>query len=78
LDDARMDDDYDDVPRRLTWREALQYVVDGRAQLDRAELEAVAIARRQGVHWWEIAAELGVTKQSAHRRFARRDEVSRR
>lgn len=73
-----MFDEDDDGPRLLTWRDALRYVVDGRKELDRAELEAVAIARRAGVRWWEIAAELGVTKQSAHRRFARKDAVSRR
>lgn len=66
-----------DDERLLTWREALQYVVDARREVDRVELEAVALARRTGARWSEIAAELGVAKQSAHHRFARREGVSR-
>ena len=67
----------DEAERLLTWHEALRYVVDGRLELDRVEFDAVTLARRLGANWSEIAAALGVTKQSVHRRFARREGISR-
>ncbi len=41
---------------------------------DRLELAAVNAAVRRGWSWTEVAAALGVTRQAAHKKFARRVE----
>ena len=38
--------------------------------LDRDLLEAVELARREGVSWARIGTALGVTPQAVHKRFA--------
>jgi integrase len=42
-----------------------------RAELDDLELDAVRSAVRAGASWSEVAGALGVSKQSAHKRYAK-------
>lgn len=42
-----------------------------RAELDRAEQEAVNMARDAGVTWEQIGKALGVTRQAAYMRFGK-------
>lgn len=51
---------------------ALAAVVALRRLADRLELAAVDAAIAQGWSWSEVADALGVTRQAAHKRFARR------
>lgn len=44
-----------------------------RAALDAVEVETVIAARQAGRSWAELGAQLGMTKQSAHARFAKHD-----
>jgi len=44
-----------------------------RAALDAVEVEAVVAARRAGKSWTEVGVQMGMTKQSAHERFAKHD-----
>ena len=53
---------------------ALASVVALRRLADRLELAAVNAAVRQGWSWTDVAAALGVTRQAAHKKFARRVE----
>lgn len=53
---------------------ALASVVALRRLADRLELAAVNAAVRRGWSWTEVAAALGVTRQAAHKKFARRVE----
>lgn len=39
---------------------------------DRLELAAVHAAVRRGWSWTDVAAALGVSRQAAHKKFARR------
>lgn len=51
---------------------ALSRLADAQATIDRLEAERLALvarALRWGATWSEIAAELGVSPQAAHRRF---------
>ena len=47
---------------------ALGDLVELRASLDRIEALLVARARANGATWAEIGGQLGITRQSAHRR----------
>jgi hypothetical protein len=59
-------------------RQALRELVALRAALDRIEALLVAHARADHVSWTEIGRELGITKQSAHRRHAASTRAARR
>ena len=50
----------------------LQAVSALRELVDRLEVLQVQSARAQGWSWQEIARGLGVTKQTVHRKYARR------
>jgi hypothetical protein len=52
--------------------DAFASVVALRRLADRLELAAVNVAVRQGWSWTDVAAALGVTRQAAHKKFARR------
>ena len=54
---------------------ALQAVARLRRLLEQLEAEHVAAARRAGRSWQEIAARLGVTKQTVHRKYRRYEEA---
>lgn len=51
---------------------ALASVVALRRLADRLELAAVNVAVKRGWSWTDVAAALGVTRQAAHKKFARR------
>lgn len=51
---------------------AFASVVALRRLADRLELAAVHFAVRRGWSWTDVAAALGVTRQAAHKKFARR------
>ena len=53
---------------RMSEREGLRQLVALRATLDRVEILLVAGARARGVSWTQIGADLGIARQSAHRR----------
>lgn len=52
--------------------EALAAVVSLRRLADRLELASVRSAIAQGWSWTQVAEVLGVTRQAAHKRHARR------
>jgi len=52
--------------------EALAAVVSLRRRADRLELASVQSAIAQGWSWTQVAEVLGVTRQAAHKRHARR------
>ena len=52
--------------------EALAAVVSLRRRADRLELASVRSAIAQGWSWTQVAEVLGVTRQAAHKRHARR------
>jgi hypothetical protein len=56
--------------------EALADVGELRRRLDRAELAAVRIARRDGRSWTEIATQLGITRQSAWEKWRDLDDAA--
>jgi hypothetical protein len=56
--------------------DGLRAVADLRAELDSLEAEHVSRALRAGATWAEIGAALGVSKQAAHRKYARRPLVA--
>ncbi len=56
--------------------DALSDISSLRRLLDRAELAAVAAARRAGQSWAEIATRLGVTRQSAWERWRDLDDAA--
>jgi DNA-directed RNA polymerase specialized sigma24 family protein len=45
-----------------------------RRLVEQLEAEQVAVARRAGWSWREIATRLGVTKQTVHRKYHRDQE----
>lgn len=51
---------------------AFASVVALRRLADRLELAAVNVAVKRGWSWSDVAAALGVTRQAAHKKFARR------
>lgn len=53
-------------------RRGLAAVVSLRRLTDALELAQVESALRAGLTWADIAAELGVTRQAAHKKFSRR------
>lgn len=53
-------------------RVGLRAVASLRVLLERLEALQVAAARAQGWSWQEIALQLGVTKQTVHRKHHRR------
>jgi hypothetical protein len=53
-------------------RDRLRAISALRDELDQLEVEVVRLAIGAGSSWSEVAAALGVTKQSAHRRHAKR------
>jgi hypothetical protein len=62
-------------PRRVNlgddWRGSLLEVVRQRQELAGAEWSIVEAARARGATWTEIAEALGISRQSAHERFAK-------
>jgi phage shock protein A len=54
---------------------ALQAVARLRRLVEQLEAEHVAAARRAGRSWQDIAAHLGVTKQTAHRKHRHVEEA---
>jgi len=50
----------------------LSDLVAQRAALDRAIARAVAAARKSGATWTDLAAELGVSRQAATKKYGRR------
>ena len=53
---------------------ALQAVARLRHLVEQLEVEQVVAARRAGWSWQDIAARLGVTKQTVHRKHRRYEE----
>lgn len=80
-DAAARDDDLDDCDD--LWldrpaRKAMRALADLRIGLDRLERTLVVDARRDLVTWEEIGSDLGVSKQTAHRRHAAHDPIAAR
>jgi DNA-directed RNA polymerase specialized sigma24 family protein len=65
-------DDLRTIPNPEDPAEALAAVVSLRRLADRLELATVQCAIDQGWSWAQIAQALGVTRQAAHKRHARR------
>ena len=65
-------DDLRSIPSPEDPAEALAAVVTLRRLADRLELAAVQSAIDQGWSWAQVAQALGVTRQAAHKRHARR------
>lgn len=61
-----------DVPDASDPEAALAAVVALRRLADRLELAAVDVAIEQGWSWAHVADALGVSRQAAHKKFARR------
>jgi hypothetical protein len=59
-------------------RLALRELARLRPAFDRLEAALVDHARRAGSSWAEVATDLGVTKQTAHRRHAAHDPIAAR
>jgi hypothetical protein len=53
-------------------RDALAAIGPARQALDKLTARAVQQARDQGLSWADVGAAFGITRQSAHERFARR------
>lgn len=68
-------DDLHHVPGPEDPAEALAAVVSLRRLADRLELAAVQTAIDLGWSWTQVAEALGVTRQAAHKRHARRVRV---
>lgn len=65
-----------DVPPPSDPAAALAAVVALRRLADRLEMAAAAAAAEQGWSWTDVAGALGISRQAAHKKFARR--VARR
>ncbi|HSP02632.1 MAG TPA: helix-turn-helix transcriptional regulator [Acidimicrobiales bacterium] len=63
-----------EVPDPSDPEAAFASVVALRRLADRLELATVNVAVRQGWSWTDVAAALGVSRQAAHKKFARRVE----
>ena len=61
-----------DVPDPSDPEAAFASVVALRRLADRLELAAVNVAVHRGWSWTDVAGALGVTRQAAHKKFARR------
>lgn len=78
VDDRRLSttidnvEDLQSVPSPEDPAEALAAVVALRRLADRLELASVQCAIEQGWTWAQVAEELGVSRQAAHKRYARR------
>lgn len=59
-----------DTADTMTADQLAAYARDARAAAADLELAAVIIARQDGRPWADIGAMLGVTRQSAHERYA--------
>ncbi|MGB9359597.1 MAG: helix-turn-helix domain-containing protein [Acidimicrobiia bacterium] len=64
--------DLHSIPSPEEPAEALAAVVSLRRLADRLELASVQCAIDQGWSWTQVAQALGVTRQAAHKRHARR------
>lgn len=65
-------EDLHTIPSPEDPAEALAAVVSLRRLADRLELASVQCAIDQGWSWTQVAQSLGVTRQAAHKRHARR------
>ena len=65
-------DDLERIPSPDEPADALAAVVSLRYLANRLELAAVQAAIDQGWSWSQVAEALGVTRQAAHKRHARR------
>ncbi|GAA5180045.1 helix-turn-helix domain-containing protein [Rugosimonospora acidiphila] len=54
---------------------ALRAIARLRRLMEQLEAEQVIAARRAGWSWQDIAARLGVTKQTVHRKYRHNEEV---
>ncbi|MGQ0832671.1 MAG: helix-turn-helix transcriptional regulator [Microthrixaceae bacterium] len=61
-----------DVPPPSDPAAALAAVVALRRLADRLEMAAAKAAVEQGWSWTDVAAALGISRQAAHKKFARR------
>lgn len=61
-----------EVPAPSDPEAALAAVVALRRLADRLELAAANAAVEQGWSWTDVASALGITRQAAHKKFARR------
>lgn len=68
----RLDSSPIEVPDASDPEAALAAVVALRRLADRLELAAVHVAIEQGWSWAAVADALGVSRQAAHKKFARR------
>ena len=68
-------EDLHSIPSPEDPAEALAAVVALRRLADRLELASVQCAVEQGWSWTQVAEALGVTRQAAHKRHARRVHV---
>jgi hypothetical protein len=53
------------------WGDALRAIAELRRNLERQEDQIVFRMRLRGASWTDIGAELGISKQAAHERFAK-------
>jgi IS30 family transposase len=65
-------DDLEQAVRGADLDVGLRAVARLRALTEQLEAEQVAAARRAGWSWQDIAARLGVTRQTIHRKYQRR------
>ena len=61
-----------EVPPPTDPAAALAAVVALRRLADRLEMAAARAAVEQGWSWTDVAGELGISRQAAHKKFARR------
>lgn len=57
-------------PARTSRRDELSALSTARAVLDDRLSDTIVAARRDGLSWAAIAAQLGVTPQAVHRKYA--------
>jgi transcriptional regulator of acetoin/glycerol metabolism len=65
-------DDLEQAVRGADLDAGLRAVARLRALTEQLEAEQVAAARRAGWSWQDIAARLGVTRQTIHRKYQHR------
>ena len=61
-----------EIPAPTDPAAALATVVALRRLADRLELAAADVATERGWSWTDVAQALGITRQAAHKKFARR------